>query len=118
MTGQCKDLRHTILTLFLHVLKTHSVCPLADGFDVGLMPFPWHATDDLPEVHEVAGDVRTSNEIGLLPGQHHRVPHALQHSDAKGGSRGGWDGGEDDQLAWGALSSLHMLSVFRLIHLN
>lgn len=70
---------------------THSVGSVADSLDVGLVPCPWHPIDDLTVVHEVAGDVSASDEGGLLPGQHHRVPHALQNADAIGWGRGRWD---------------------------
>ena len=67
----------------------HPVGPLADRLDVGLVPLPRHAVDDLTVINEVAGDVSASDEGGLLPGQHHGVAHALQNSDAIGWSRRG-----------------------------
>lgn len=72
-------------------ISAHPVGPLADSLDVGLVPLPRHAIDDLTVIHKVAGDVSTAYEGRLLPGQHHGVTHTLQHSDAIGWSRGGWD---------------------------
>lgn len=71
--------------------STHPVGPLTDGPDVGLMPLPRHAIDDLTVIHKVAGDVSTADEVRLFPAQHHGVAHTLQDTDAIGWSRGGCD---------------------------
>lgn len=70
---------------------TYPVCPLTDSPDVGFMPFPWHTINHLTVIYEVASDVSTADEGWLFPGQHHRVTHTLQDSDAIGRSRRRWD---------------------------
>lgn len=72
-------------------MLTHPVGPLADSPYVGLMPLSRHTINHLTVIHKVARYVSTTDEGWLFPGQHHGVTNTLQHSDAIGWSRGGWD---------------------------
>lgn len=68
-------------------MSTHSVGPVADRLDVGLMPPPRDPIDDLAVIHKVPGDVSAADTCWLFPSQHHGVAHTLQDTDTIGWSR-------------------------------